>query len=170
MNFRKATGDDSSVIAELVNSVYRGENSKKGWTTEANLLGGIRITIEKINDIFLSENNVILVVTDDGRIIGCVHLEKKGDRCELGMLSVDVNYQNKGIGRMIMDECERYAKRDFHCNEMEMKVVGQRKELVDYYLRRGYVLTGEKEPFVLNSHFGEPKRTDLYFEYMVKKL
>jgi len=167
---RIAEPKDSENVCDLVNSVYRGDNAKKGWTTEADLLEGIRIDINKVNEIISSENNVLLLITDQDKVIGSVHLEKKGSKCHLGMLSVDVNYQNRGIGRLLMDKSEEYAKTEFRCNKMEMKVIGQRKELIDYYLRRGYEITGEKEPFIVNSHFGAPKAAGLYFEYMVKIL
>ena len=168
--FRTASPGDAELICELVNSVYRGENSRKGWTTEADFLDGIRINTAKVNELIRLPDNVILVVSFNNKIIGCVQLEKNGSKCHLGMLSVDVKYQNSGIGRMLMDKSEDYAVKDLGCDEMEMKVIGRRTELIDYYLRRGYTKTGEREPFVLNTHFGEPKAGDLYFEYMVKKL
>jgi ribosomal protein S18 acetylase RimI-like enzyme len=157
-------------ISRLVNSVYRGENSKKGWTTEADLLEGIRITVNKILELIGKKNNEILLAVTDDKIIGCVHLEKINKKCHLGMLSVDVNYQKEGIGKYLMNESEKYAKEVFRCGEMEMKVIGQRKELIEYYIRQGYKLMGEKENFSLNTHFGAPKRNDLYFEYMVKPI
>lgn len=168
--FRIAGTEDANTINDLVNSVYRGENAKKGWTSEADLLDGIRITTAKVNEIISADNSVILLVLNINRIIGCVHLEKTGDKCHLGMLSIDVNYQNTGIGKLVMNKSEEYAKKDFGCSEMEMKVIGQRKELIEYYLRRGYNKTGETEPFILNTHFGGPKKDNLYFEYLVKKL
>src|SRR5437588_505266 len=104
--FRTAEPNDADEIAVLVNSVYRGDNAKKGWTTEADLLDGIRINANKVNEIIKSDNNAILLALNKLKIIGCVHLEKKGNRSHLGMLSVDVNFQNCGIGRMLMDKSE----------------------------------------------------------------
>src|SRR6266508_3998879 len=96
IKIRPASLSDSEQLTALVNSVYRGENSKKGWTTEADLLDGIRITKKKIEQLIGTDSNVILIAEFDSKIIGCVHLEKKkNNRCHLGMLSVDVNYQNK---------------------------------------------------------------------------
>jgi len=168
--FRNAAIEDSQFICDLVNSVYRGENAKKGWTTESDLLDGIRINTEKVQEIISSEKNVILLILTTDKIIGCVHLEKNGSKCHLGMLSVDVNYQNGGLGKILMDKSEEYAKNEFKCDMMEMKVIGQRTELVEYYIRRGYFKTGGREPFILNSHFGKPKTDNLYFEYLIKKI
>jgi len=170
IKFRIAGVDDSEKVCSLINSVYRGENSKKGWTTEAYMLDGIRIDIPSLKKTINKKDNVIILAMYENQIIGCVHLETKGNKCHLGMLSVDVNYQDKGIGKKIMEHSEEYAKNVMKCTEMEMKVIGKRKELIDFYIRRGYKITGESEPFLLNTHFGEPKSSDLYFEYLTKDL
>ena len=171
LKYRIAGLSDAEAVCSLVNSVYRGENSKKGWTTEAYMLGGIRIDTKSVIKIINKDSNVIiLALLDNNLVVGCVHLETKENRCHLGMLSVDVNYQDKGIGKKIMDYSEGYAKYELECDIMEMKVIGQRKELIDFYIRRGYKITGESEPFLLNTHFGEPKTSDLYFEYLTKEL
>jgi N-acetylglutamate synthase-like GNAT family acetyltransferase len=170
IHFRSAEIHDAESITRLVNSVYRGENSKKGWTTEADLLEGIRITTEKIEEIINSPDDVIIVAELNNEMPGCVNLTKMKNQCMLGMLSVDVNLQNSGIGRKIIEYSEDFAKNTWGCNEMVMKVIGVRKELIEYYQRRGYKISGKKEPFTLNHHFGKPQRNDLYFIYMTKKL
>lgn len=171
IKYRAAELTDAESIAGLVNSVYRGENAKKGWTSEADLLGGIRINEKKVEELINIPDSVILLALIENKIAGCVHLEKKSSgRCHLGMLSVDVNYQNMKLGRALMDQSQEYAKDVFGCAEMEMKVIGQRKELIEYYQRRGYIITGEKEFFELGKHFGDIKIKDFYFEYLTKKL
>ena len=137
--FKIASQADAEEITALVNSVYRGENSKKGWTTEADFLDGIRITEEKIREIINRSNDVIILAKDDNEIIGSVHLENAGEYSYLGMLSVDVNYQAKGIGKLLMNECERYTREVFGLNEIRMKVISRRTELIEYYKRRGYI-------------------------------
>jgi hypothetical protein len=164
INILPAVSENADEITALVNSVYRGENSKKGWTTEAYFLNGIRITSEKIKEIVKSINNVILIIKYENKIIGCVHLEKENDACWLGMLSVDVNYQVNGLGKFIISKSEAYAREVFNCNEMKMKVISIRKELLDYYLRRGYSLTGESEYFSKTKDtFGIPAASNLMF-------
>jgi len=171
INFPLASFEQAGKIAALVNSVYRGENSKRGWTTEAGLLDGIRITEEKVTDILSIENNVIILAIAGNNIIGCVHLEKKGEYCWLGLLSVDVNYQTYGVGRKLIQNCETFAKEKFCCDEMKMKVIGIRTELIDYYKRRGYQLTGERQDFASSGDtFGEPGEGNLYFEVLSKRL
>ncbi|MBZ0204475.1 MAG: GNAT family N-acetyltransferase [Ignavibacteria bacterium] len=161
---------DSERISQLVNSVYRGENSKKGWTTEAEFLSGIRITDEKISEIIESKNDVIILAVFDRNIIGCVHLENAGTFSYLGMLSVDVDIQAKGIGKLLIAECERYTKEVFGLSEIRMKVISRRTELIEYYVRRGYSATGELEEFGAGGDtFGDTKEK-LFFEILLKKL
>jgi len=171
IEIRIATKTDSQAIANLVNSVYRGDEAKKGWTTEADLLSGIRITVEKVQEIINTSGNTILLAILDDKLAGCVHLKKvDNNKAILGMLSVNVNFQTKGIGKMLITKSEEYVKESFGCSEMEMKVISVRKELIEYYQRRGYKLTGRTEPFVLKAHFGDPKIKDLEFVYLVKEL
>lgn len=167
---QKAVIADSDTIAVLVNSVYRGENSKKGWTTEAGFLEGIRITPEKVSEIIQDNIGIIIKAVLEGQIIACVHLEYKDKYSLLGMLSVDVGYQDRGIGKILIDECERYTKTVYKFDEIRMKVISRRTELIDYYLRRGYLLTGEREEFgSAGDTFGETKEK-LFFVTLSKRL
>ncbi len=167
-----AAQSDAGSITKLVNSVYRGENSKKGWTTEAEFLGGIRITEEKVSEIIGSSDDLIILAVDNDTIIGCVHLENPtgANYSYFGMLSVDVDYQSKGIGKILINECERYTKEVLGLDEIRMKVINRRKELIEYYERRGYISTGELEEFgSKDGTFGEPTEK-LVFETYSKKL
>ncbi len=165
-----ASVDDADEINRLVNSVYRGENSKKGWTTEAEFLGGIRITEEKIREIIERRSDIVIISVDGDNIIGCVHLENTGSYSYLGMLSVDVNYQDKGIGKLLINECERYTKEVWKLDTIKMKVINRRVELMEYYYRRGYKTTGEIEEFISGADtFGDPTEK-LSFETLGKEL
>ncbi len=112
---------------------------------------------------------IILAVLDEN-IIGCVHLENAGTYSYLGMLSVDVNYQDKGIGKILINECERYTRDVFGLNEIRMKVISRRTELIEYYNRRGYSATGELEEFGAHGDtFGDTDEK-LYFVTLKKLL
>ena len=51
-----------------------------------------------------------------------------------------------------------------------MKAISRRTELIDYYLRRGYLLTGEREEFGSSGDtFGQTKEK-LFFVTLSKKL
>ena len=165
-----ATTEDIDALELLVNSAYRGETSKKGWTTEADLLDGIRIDKERLEEIIRNSDSVILkMIDEDGIITGCVNLQKKQDSMFLGMLTVKPGAQGSGLGKRLMQEAEEYARLQ-GCSRMVMTVISVRSELIAWYERRGYHLTGEKKPFPSNDpRFGMPK-IELEFAVMEKQL
>ena len=48
------TETDIPALDKLVNSAYRGDSSKKGWTTEADLLDGSRTDEDAINEFLIN--------------------------------------------------------------------------------------------------------------------
>lgn len=137
---------DCAEIATLVNSAYRGEYSKKGWTTEADLLGGQRADEEMIRDIIRTEHNIIFKNVDEGRITGCCHLRMEAKRAYVGMLTVEPLLQSKGIGKKLLAHAENVAAQQ-GADEMYMTVITQRVELIEWYERCGYKKTNQKVPF-----------------------
>ncbi|PWA09170.1 GNAT family N-acetyltransferase [Flavobacterium laiguense] len=144
-----ATLEDVSVLEKLINSAYRGETSKRGWTTEAHLLEGKRITEDELAEIIQNKENTILKFTNNDTIIGCVLLVNKGKKLYLGMLTVSPELQNSGIGKKLLQEAEVHASA-LGLPKIVMTVISIRKELIDWYNRHGYLDTGVREPFPLN--------------------
>ena len=165
----KATIEDIPALNKLVNAAYRGDSSRKGWTTEADLLDGTRTDEAAIKAFFEEEGSTILKFVDEGKIVGCVRLLKHGNQLYLGMFAVDPTVQNKGVGKKFLLEAEVVARKQ-NCKSIDMTVISERKELIDWYKRNGYVEVGEKKPMVFdNSSGGIPKR-DLYFITLEKFL
>jgi len=166
----KAIMSDVSELNILVNSAYRGESSKQGWTTEADLLDGIRIDESRLTTMIVSTDSEILKYTDDqNRILGCVHLEKHDEKLYLGMLTVSPELQGKGIGKELLIAAEQEA-RVANCKAIYMTVIDGRTELIDWYLRHGFSATGERKPFPSGDpRFGLPKK-DLEFIVMEKRI
>jgi len=142
----KATLEDIPALVALINSAYRGETSKKGWTTEADLLEGKRTDEQEITEIFLDPKNTILKFTENSIIIGSVLLVEKGHQLYLGMLTVSPELQNSGIGKKLLAEAENQAKA-LGLYSIIMTVISVREELIAWYKRHGYVDTGEREAF-----------------------
>ena len=163
----KATLSDVSELNALVNSAYRGESSRQGWTTEADLLDGIRVDNERIEEIINKPGAVILKYADDkNKITACVHLEKKGNKLYLGMLTVSPLLQGKGIGNELLRMAEAEAKK-LSCSSIYMTVITDRIELIAWYGRHGYINTGEIKPFPHGDpRFGLPKK---HLEFVVLK-
>ena len=164
-----ASQADVPALNDLVNSAYRGDSSRRGWTTEADLLDGIRTDEAGLAAMLANAQATILKYEQNGQLIGCVYLEKKSDRLYLGMLTVSPDAQAGGIGKQLMAAAEQLA-RDWHCRAMIMTVISQRHELIAFYERRGYHPTGETEPCPMDdSRFGLP-RQHLSFIVMEKVL
>lgn len=171
LHLRTASVDDSARIAELVNSAYRGDSSRAGWTTEADLLGGQRTDEEAIADMVGRSDEAILLHEEDGRLLSCVHLQRTGDDCYLGMLTVEPTQQGRGLGRQMLEAAERWAAGEWRSQAVHMTVIAQRLELIAWYERRGYHKTGARKPFPKGDpRFGLPLRPDLVFEVLRKTL
>jgi GNAT superfamily N-acetyltransferase len=157
MPITKATAADVPQLNVLVNSAYRGESSKKGWTTEANLLDGIRIDEETLQGYFDDPKITILKNTeDDGSITGCVYLEDRTPKLYVGMFSVSPDLQAKGTGRALLHAAEDFA-RQINCTTLTMTVISTRHELISWYERRGFAATWEVLPFHDGTRFGVPR-------------
>jgi len=157
MTINKATLNDVADLTALVNRAYRGKESMQGWATEAHILDGQRVDEDMITEYFDDANVTILKYTNEaGQIEACVYLEKKDHKLYLGMLSVLPHLQAKGIGRALLDASEQLA-RELSCDSMTMTVISSRKQLMEWYERRGYSLTGEVQPFHADTRFGVPK-------------
>jgi GNAT superfamily N-acetyltransferase len=158
MPITKANINDVPELNKLVNNAYRGETSKQGWTTEADILDGSRIDEGTLTGYFGTPNVIILKNTDEnGTITACVYLEVRAPKLYVGMFSVLPHLQNKGIGRDLLQAAEAFAKQ-FNCNTLMMTVISARHELISWYERRGYKATGEIEPFHHDTKFGIPRQ------------
>ncbi len=171
ISFRRAQIEDCQPLAELVNSAYRGETSKKGWTTEADLLDGQRTDPELLAEMMRDQNQVVLLAFEDKKIVGSVSLSRKEDRGYLGMLTVRPRRQASGFGRLILAEGERWVQQNWDLAHIEMTVIQKRTELIAWYERRGYQKTDRRESFPYgNEKFGKPKVSDLEFVVLEKTL
>jgi ribosomal protein S18 acetylase RimI-like enzyme len=170
MAIAQAKTEDIPALVKLLNSAYRGDDSKKGWTTEAHLLAGdLRTDAANLNELMQAPGAVFLkYVNKEDSLGGCVFLQKKAHRLYLGMLSVSPWMQAQGIGKQLMAAAEEYAK-DRQCTSIFMKVISVRDELIAWYERKGYSRTGKTEPFPTDKKFGVPTQ-ELEFIILEKKI
>ena len=159
---------DVPQLNALINSAYRGESSRQGWTTEADLLDGVRSDEGLLRDAINNPDTVFLKYVENGDILGCVRLDTHGKKLYLGMLTVSPKLQGKGIGKELLAAAEREALRQ-GCSSIYMTVISIRSELIDWYERHGYLRTGERKPFITeDARFGMAK-VPLEFEVLEKK-
>jgi ribosomal protein S18 acetylase RimI-like enzyme len=181
ISFRNANDDDIPALIELVTSAYRGDVSRRGWTTEADLLDGQRIDADMLRTDLDTPDSIILLAVDSAdddrpRLVACAHIAKQTTddgiaTAYFGMFSVRPDAQGGGIGKSLLAEAEHIARASLGCARMRMTVIDAREELIAYYERRGYRRTGIKKPFPYSDpRYGLPKRDDLQFEVLERIL
>jgi ribosomal protein S18 acetylase RimI-like enzyme len=148
MTITKATLVHIPQIVHLLNIAYRGEQSTKGWTTEAHLIAGdVRTDNSSVEKVFQQTGSVILIcVEDDGTVTGTVNLQQHGAKIYLGMFAVSPDCQGKGIGKQLLQAAENHT-RNVSCVAIYMYVISLRSDLINWYIRHGYSDTGERKPF-----------------------
>jgi len=168
LSYRRATVEDAQAITDLVNSAYRGETSKQGWTTEANLLDGLRTTPQEIRQLVTGQDSILLLCHREAMLAGSVHIEKQGNQAYIGMFVVRPDIQGAGIGKQLLEEAETLAQKAWEVNSYVMVVITFRHELIAFYERRGYRRTGQLSEFPVNPALWIPKVGGLKMELMEK--
>ncbi len=168
---RDATSDDLHAVVALVQSAYRGDTSRGGWTTEADLLDGQRTDAREVGALVEDPAARLLLMHDGSGLVGCCALTPTAHHGSvyLGMVAVRPGRQGDGLGSALLDAAEAVAVDELGARTVEMTVIRQRSELIAFYARRGYVDTGELRPFPAeDSRFGVPRRDDLVFTVLAK--
>ena len=170
----RAVETDFPAVVELANLAYRGTGAEASWNVEAGIIEGQRLTESLLKEDFAAKPDGHLLLYRDepqGPLLGTVWLEpKKDDVWYLGLLTVRPNLQDRQLGRALLAAAEQFAK-EHSGQRIRMTVVNVREALITWYLRRGYALTGETEPFPYgDERFGRPLRDDLYFVVLEKTI
>jgi len=153
-----ATPADIPRLAQLVNRAYRGDASRQGWTTEAHLLDGQRIDEAGLHEMMAVPDAVMLLgLGAENELLGSFYAHAAGTKVSLSMLAVAPTGQGHGVGRFLLSAAEDYG-RQHGCTISKMTVISVRAELIAYYERRGYQLTGATEPFPTDPRYGIPRQ------------
>ena len=169
---RDAVASDIPALHALVESAYRGEASRAGWTTEADLLEGQRTDPDDLAAILSDPDQSLLTAWEGDRLVGCILIARRGDGIGyFGMLSVRPALQNAGLGRKLVQVAEQTMADRFGARRVRISVIPQRETLIGWYERLGYAATGETLAFPYgDERFGRPLRDDLGFIVMEKAL
>mgnify|MGYP002382427037 CR=1 FL=1 len=165
---RLAGASDAPAIAALVESAYRGDESLKGWTSEAGFIEGDRTSADEISALVRNPLARFVLAFDGADLIGCSLVKNEGGEGYFGMFSVRPARQGGGLGKRILEEAEKVARATWNCKSMKMTVISIRHELIAFYERRGYRHTAT-EPFPFDEHPGV-KRRDFHFVVLSKAL
>lgn len=161
---------------KLIESAYRGESSRAGWTTEADLLGGQRLDADMAAEVLAQPDTAVFAVPTSAEVVAgfdaSVQVVRSGPReAYVGMFAVAPTQQGSGLGSALLTWAEDWARTQWQAERARMTVIRQRAELIDFYGRRGYHPTGETEPFPYgDERFGRPLREDLEFVVLAKAL
>lgn len=170
LTFRDATPADVPAVVALVESAYRGDVSRQGWTTEADLLGGRRTGPDDVLACIARARSRIVLAEDGDVLLACAHVADDDGAGYFGMFSVQPGLQGGGIGKAVLAEAERIVRDEWRLPTMLMTVIDVRDELIAFYERRGYRRTGILKPFPYgDERFGQPRRDDLRFEVLEKR-
>ena len=152
--YRYATPADLGPVRALVERAYRGPESAKGWASEAGLLTGPRTSDDEIVAYIAGSSSRFLLAERDGVLVGCVLIEQHGEDGYFGMFSIDPGLQAAGLGRALLAKAEDAVRDLWDAKGMVAVVINLREELIAWYERRGYALTGRREPFPFDVHSG----------------
>ncbi|MHA3103975.1 GNAT family N-acetyltransferase [Acinetobacter sp. ANC 3791] len=162
----EATQQHIPDIVELVNLSYRSQDLR-GWTSEADVIEGDRISAQQLQDLFITDSKILLWF-DAAALIACVHVQKHKDQAYIGMLTTHPHWQNQGLGKQVLQFAEDFAQANFAVTGFKMSVLSCRTELIEFYLRRGYVLTGETEDYPIDANVGQPLFEDIRLLHLKK--
>lgn len=171
MNLQLATAPDLPEIVALTNLAFRGE---VGWTLEGRYIEGERISLETLKENIAEHPEALVLIwrdEKDGTLLGSVWLQpRQADAWYMGLLAVRPEMQGQQLGRRMLEASEE-AIRQRGAKRIRISVVNVRERLTTWYERRGYVRTGEKEPFPYgDDRVGKPLREDLEFVILEKAL
>lgn len=153
-----ATAADAARLTRLVNSAYRGESSRQGWTTEAHLLDGQRIDEDGLREMLATPGAAMLLCQGPNEeLLGSFYAHAAGSKLSLAMLAVAPTGQGQGVGKWLLRAAEACG-RQHGCTVSKMTVISVRLELIAFYERQGYCQTGATEPFPTDPRYGIPKQ------------
>ncbi|WP_396593293.1 GNAT family N-acetyltransferase [Brevundimonas sp. R86498] len=172
LQLRDAVASDIPALHRLIESAYRGESSRAGWTTEADLLEGQRTDPDELAGILADPDQALLTGWRDGSLVASVLIARRGETLGyFGMLSVDPGLQSAGLGRRMVAAAETALADRFEVRRIRIQVFPQRATLIGWYRRLGYGETGETIPFPYDDpRLGLPLLDDLHFAVMEKVL
>lgn len=170
IQFRTATQADASAIARLVNRAYRPEEGAAGWTHEADLVAGDRVSVAQVVDAIVHPHTAILLALQGNTVVATVQVEQHGRTGHIGMFAVLPVLQGVGVGRQLLGYAEQYAVDCFGAEKWVMFVLSARHELLAFYQRCGYQATGEVMDYPLLAGAGTPKLANLQVDILEKQV
>lgn len=151
--FELANSKDVENLYYLLNVSYRDEI---GWTNEANLIHGERITREQLENLLKRDDFELWVMKINNDLQGCIGLTIARDFIEIGTYAIKARLQGLGYGTLLLKHIENYISEKWNSHYIKMLVINCRYELIDFYQRRDYIVSGETAGFPIDGNVGTP--------------
>lgn len=172
LHFYKAELVDAEPVAKLINASYRGETSRQGWTTEADILDGLRTTTADIAKVIRRDDAFMLIGVLNDEVVASICCELQviafKHTVHFGMIAVKPTLQDRGYGKDLLTAAETMTKREWRVAGFHMTVISLRHEVIAFYERLGYERTGEFKDFPEKPELWQPKVAGLTLEYLAK--
>ncbi|KAI6785472.1 uncharacterized protein J7T54_007115 [Emericellopsis cladophorae] len=149
LQFRTATVDDAEELRQLIEAAFRAEDSRDGWVDDLGLGSGFRLELDVVLGIINDSDSAMQMAFDDnGTLLGTVTVaQREQGRGMIFHLAIQQQHQQGGLGRKILAYAEDYGQQRWGITRVGLNALSTRTLLISWYMRRGYVKTGETTPF-----------------------
>lgn len=136
------TNSEAEKVAELIRQNTQDVNQGEYGPADLERLNAFA-TPEKIQKE-LNRGCLAMLFNDEGELIGCALVVRRGIKLVIKTLQVKMNYCRKGFGSLLYEHCENLF-RHMGMNEIEVEVPKfPRSEA--FYRSQGFVKTGNPTP------------------------
>lgn len=161
LEFKELQKEDIKEVIVLINQAYRAEKKDNAWTTESHLLSGIRVNENMMKEILEEKDTKTYIAKIDNKIVGTIQAKLEGENIHIGLFAVDTKSQASGIGKKILEFAENSSSKLWEKSTFIMEVISTRTELMQYYIRRGYLNTNSFIEFPKSEYWKENTNEEL---------
>lgn len=161
LEFKELQKEEIKEVIVLINQAYRAEKKDNAWTTESHLLSGIRVNEDMMKEILEEKYTKTYIAKIDNKIVGTIQAKLEGENIHIGLFAVDTKSQASGIGKKLLEFAENSSSKLWKKSTFIMEVISTRTELMQYYIRRGYLNTNSFIEFPKSEYWKENTNEEL---------
>lgn len=161
LEFKELQKEEIKEVIVLINQAYRAEKKDNAWTTESHLLSGIRVNENMMKEILEEKDTKTYIAKIENKIVGTIQAKLEGESIHIGLFAVDTKSQASGIGKKLLEFAENSSSKLWGKSTFIMEVISTRTELMQYYIRRGYLNTNSFIEFPKSEYWKENTNEEL---------
>lgn len=161
LEFKELQKEEIKEVIVLINQAYRAEKKDNAWTTESHLLSGIRVNEDMMKEILEEKDTKTYIAKIENKIVGTIQAKLEGENIHIGLFAVDTKSQASGIGKKLLEFAENSSSKLWKKSTFIMEVISTRTELMQYYIRRGYLNTNSFIEFPKSEYWKENTNEEL---------